>query len=182
MDQILYCSSAKEFVLIKENGEKQPMNGLAQVRVFTDNVNLFNPFLPYRFKGMCYYGLCKKCIENKQQQICKHSKEERSWCGVYTSVDLNYAHSLGYRFKFFEVMQFKDRSSIFRNFITILSSFKMRYSGFPNATDMSLKRKTDFCNEMNFRNEYTKESLKLTPENVLNAPTLRFLTKLLLNR
>ena len=58
----------------------------------------FYPFLPIKHDNKSLCVLCRACMKRKSNVPCDHtSMEDRAWKDHYTTVDLEYALSLGYK-------------------------------------------------------------------------------------
>ena len=158
----------------------EPVRGLMLVRVKPPE-NMWLPFLPYKYGERTYYALCEKCIKSGQQTICKHSDFERSWIQTYCSNEVNYALSLGYRFEIFEIFHYPGSDPLFAKFLALLGSFKIKASGFPSHV-ISPEARQSYCDEINLKNGYDDERLKLTPDNVSRDESKRQFYKDCLNK
>ena len=57
--------------------------------------------------------------------ICR----ERSWIGIYTSIEINYAIKLNYKIlDIFEIFQYSKTEYIFQDFIKVLAHYKIKVS------------------------------------------------------
>ncbi|HEY6435542.1 MAG TPA: DNA polymerase [Ignavibacteriaceae bacterium] len=149
----------------REGETPEPLNGLVQVKIFPKE-NMWLPFIAIRHGLKSYYALCHACVTQSVKTLCPHSREERAWVSTITSSELNYASSIGYEFECYEALQFECSSSLFRSFMEILGSYKIRFSGFPPECD-TLEKKQSYCDRVNRANGYEKNpNLCLTLENV----------------
>ena len=156
---------------INFGAKKVDVNGLVQVQVYPPkSENL--PFLGIKYKLRTYYALCYKCVITNRKSDCNHSDEERSWTSVYVSTEINYASQLGYKFKFFEIYQYPSTAAIFKKTTKVLSSYKIRHSGFPEYVK-TLDEKLNYCDKINKKNNYTEPALILTPDNVVRQEDKR---------
>ena len=61
---------------------------------------LYHPVLPYRVKckqaEKLMFPLCKTCAENKSQNICTHTRNEREIIGTWTTDEISKAVEKGY--------------------------------------------------------------------------------------
>ncbi|CAO4361640.1 unnamed protein product [Caenorhabditis nigoni] len=54
------------------------------------------PLLPGKVDNRLMFFLCRKCAKSKNQHSCRHTDEERSFNGTYTTAELEKALDLGY--------------------------------------------------------------------------------------
>ena len=173
-------ANSEGYFFEEDDGSKEFVNGILQVRVFPPD-NLWLPFLPYKFGDKTFYALCAFCVENSLTDVCTHTESERSWVQTYCSNEVNYALSLGYTFKVYEIFQYEKTAPIFKKILNILGSFKIKYSGFPN-TAITDQQKHDYCAKINEANGYIDDRVKLTIENVKRQENLRQFYKDCLNK
>ncbi|KAF1764582.1 hypothetical protein GCK72_004531 [Caenorhabditis remanei] len=55
------------------------------------------PLIDDKSCGKLVFGLCKICMREENQEDCQHTDDERSFTGVYTTVELHKALGLGYK-------------------------------------------------------------------------------------
>ncbi len=59
--------------------------------------------------------------------ISKIFCRERSFVATYTSAEISYAHTLGYKIlDFFEIYAYKTEGKIFERYMRVLSYFKLK--------------------------------------------------------
>ena len=151
--------------------------GVAQVMILPPT-NVTIPFLPYRVDGKSICGLCVRCMESNICQPCKHSVSERAIVSVYTLAELAFAETVGYKIiRWYEVYAYKEAKPIFKQFLQILGSYKIRNSGFPPHVQ-TFEEKLSYCDGINQKMQFYHEKLQLSPNNVQNNRQLRDAFKL----
>ena len=74
--------------------------------------------------------LCKKCAEEGRQNECKHTDDERSFIGTWTTDEVKVAISKGYRaVKVYEVWHFDEKSDdVFKVYVRRFMKIKLKSS------------------------------------------------------
>ena len=72
---------------------------------------LYHPVLPQRIKVDSYeklvFTLCKTCAETRNQNVCKHTDNQRSFIGTWTTDEVSKALEKGYKIlRIYEVWHF----------------------------------------------------------------------------
>lgn len=98
--------------------------------------------------------------------------EERAWTGCYTSIDINYAASRGYRFYFWEAYHYNQSSYIFEKFFKFLAREKIKYSPVPQGYDLET-----YCKVINKKMNFTG-LLALKPCDICPNAEKRLMSKL----
>ena len=81
--------------------------------------------------------------------------------------ELHYATTLGYEISILECLAYKEKRALFKDFLTVLSNFKLRYMGISaNVTDVDSELQM-----INDLSHYTG-SLALKPEMIQNNRSL----------
>lgn len=160
--------------------------GIVKCRILPPN-QLYAPFLGYKVPSKlvpggyeCIYGLCRLCMIERCNHDCVHSDMERSFSGVWTISEIQYAMTIGYRvLNITEMWEYEGRSDqVFKGFIVpfirekILSSRK----GLVDANDRFTQKGTQIKEylELLTGNEVTTDMFK-------DAPVLRQASKLMMN-
>ena len=130
--------------------------GSAQVTILPPKCCLY-PFLMYRAKNNKVFNtLCKLCCENGTI-LCKHSDTQRALIGCYMLTELTYALKLGYSLlHIHECHVYKESDFILKDFTTILTSMKTRYSNLwsEGSSNQEKQQRCDFLNQkMNLNGE-----------------------------
>jgi hypothetical protein len=126
------------------------------------------------------FVLCIKCAETNQQTKCKHTDEERALEGAWCTPELHHAVKRGYRvLKISEVWQYNEwatgaKDGLFAGYINAWLKRKQEASGWPSWCQ------TDEDKEQYKRQYLEREGVQL--ENVESNPSMRYLSKLFLNR
>lgn len=122
-----------------------PCYGLAQVRVKAPEKEAF-PIISYKQKrtGLKVCPLCRQCCEGNAMYSCKHNNEKRCFLANLTFLEINYAKTLGYEFKFYETYLYDNEkpTRLFEDFATQFNRFCKR---FENAGD---KLRSKFLKQM----------------------------------
>ena len=164
--------------LITENfGDVSDYYGLVKCTVLPPR-DLYHPVLPYRCNNKLVFPLCRSCAEEKQQQPCHHTDEQRSITGTFTTIELEKALEKGYRMiEIQEVWHFEKKSdTLFKQYIDTFLKLKQENSGWPDWC-LSEEDKQRYIQEY-----FEREGVQLAYEHVQKNPGLRSLAKLMLNR
>ena len=108
---------------------------------------------------------------------CRHSEEERSFCGTFTTIEVLKAIEKGYKvLQIHEVWHFAETSSeLFSEYINFFLRLKQESSGWPlwvQTSEDQAKYIDDY---------YKHEGVLLRKEKIEKNPGLRALAKLCLN-
>ena len=150
--------------------------GLIKCKVLPPR-GLYHPILPQRIKVDSYekliFTLCQMCAETMNQNKCKHSDEERSLIGTWTTDEVNEAIKKGYKvLETYEVWHFaKSTDTLFKGYIRRFMKMKLESSKY----DFKTKEE-----EANFKARI-KESLDIDIEKFEFNAGLRAISKLCLN-
>ena len=138
---------------------------------------LYHPVLPLRIKVDNYeklvFPLCKVCAETMNQNECKHTDDERSFIGTWTTDEVNKSLEKGYKvLKTYEVWHFdKTSDDLFKDYIRRFMKIKLESSSY------SFKAKEE---ENSFKARI-KDSLDIDVEKFEFNAGLRSISKLCLN-
>ena len=154
---------------------------------------LFVPVLPFRVRKKTIFGLCRLCSEQNIQPtktfniqqgedlpenltFCFHNSNERSFTGVYTSMELKVAESFGYKIlQVFEIWNFENSSTeLFSDFINTFFKYKLEASGFPPHVT-SPEEKKRYIQKIR-----DTDNIELNPEKITTNNGLRTLSKSIL--
>ena len=104
---------------------------------------------------------------------------ERAWVGVYTSIEIEYALTLGYVLvNVYECYHYNHKDAILAPYMKALSHFKLKYSSYDNQKDENFMQQLDNLNsKMNFKDT----ELELKPNTLQHDSCLREHFKMLLN-
>ena len=169
--------------------KKKPVIAIVHCRIFPPK-DLLHPFLHTVIDGnnvgtLCY--ACAKAVLAPDWQAkdpiykCLHSDLERSFDGSYTSSELAYAFSLGYKFHFFELIVYHEFTQILKPFLSLLGFHKLKHCQFPSHVK-SEEQKADYCKDINTRMDF-KNVIKqeLSPEMITPNEEQRSFYKACLN-
>ena len=150
--------------------------GLIKCKVLAPR-KLYHPVLPQRIKVDSYeklvFTLCKKCAETRNQSKCKHTVDQRSFVGTWTTDEVSKAVDKGYEvLKVYEVWHFaKSTDTLFKGYIRRFMKIKLESSKY------DFKTKDD---EDSFKAKI-KDSLGINVEKFKFNAGLRSIAKLCLN-
>ena len=162
--------------IIRENFE--PISnyfGLIKCKVLAP-ANLYHPVLPVRAKGKLFFPLCKQCVMDNSSE-CRHSEEERSFWGTFTTIEVEKAFEKGYKIvEIHEVWHFENTSSsLFSEYVNYFLRLKQESSGFPEWV------RTPEDQERYIDEYYKHEGILLRKDKIVKNPGLRAFAKLCLN-
>ena len=143
--------------------------GVAYVRILPPR-NLLHPFLIMKHDGKTQYTLCRQCIiDTEIKYPCAHNNKLRALIGTFSSVDINYAISLGYKvLEIYYLINFhKKTNQLFRTTIKPLLELKAQCDG-PSEPAMI----QEYCD--NYKKYY---DIELDPQNVKKNPSLKEIVK-----
>ena len=172
------------------NSEKHDVSwyGLIKCKVVPSKT-LYHPVLPQRIKvvheekerkkkrSIAYeklvFTLCKVCAETRNQNKCKHSDNERSFIGTWTTDEINKALEKGYKvLRTYEVWHFDNSTDdLFKGYIRSFMKIKLESSKY----DFKTKEE-----ETNFKLKI-KKSLDIDIEKFEFNAGLRSISNLCLN-
>ena len=150
--------------------------GLIKCKVVLQK-GLYHAVLPQRIKVDSYekliFTLCKTCAETSNQNKCKHSDNERSLIGTWTTDEVNEAIKKGYKvLETYEVWHFaKSTDTLFKGYIRRFMKMKLESSKYDFKTE---EEKENFKARI-------KESLDIDIEKFEFNAGLRAISKLCLN-
>jgi hypothetical protein len=135
------------------------------------------PVLPARINKKLIFPLCIKCAEMKNQASCEHSDLERQMIGTWTTTELSYALTRGYKLKkIIEVYHYENKTKdLFSEYINLWLKFKQQSDGWPNWVQSEEDKK------IYIENFLKNEGVLLTMNEIEKNPALRFIAKLFLN-
>jgi hypothetical protein len=162
--------------VIRENF--QPISnyfGLIKCRVLAP-AKLYHPVLPVRAKGKLFFPLCKQCVMDNSSE-CRHSEEERSFWGTFTTIEVQKAIEKGYRvLQIHEVWHFENTSTdLFSEYVNYFLRLKQESSGFPDWV------RTPEDQARYIAEYFEHEGIQLRKDKIVKNPGLRAFAKLCLN-
>ena len=155
---------------------KKSWYGLIKCRILAPR-NLYHPVLPQRIKVDNYeklvFTLCKTCVVTRNQNECKHSDNERSFIGTWTTDEVNESIKKGYKvLETYEVWHFaKTSDDLFKGYIRRFMKIKLESSSYNFS---SKEEETSFKTKI-------KNSLDIDIEKFEYNAGLRSIAKLCLN-
>ena len=150
--------------------------GLIKCKVLAPR-KLYHPVLPQRIKVDGYkklvFALCRTCTLKRSQNECKHTEDQRSFVGTWTTDEVAKAVDKGYKvIDVYEVWHFANTSdNLFKGYIRKFMKIKLESSKY----DFKTKEE-----ENNFKAKI-KDSLDIEIEGLAYNPHLRSIAKLCLN-
>ena len=135
--------------IIGMNGK--PITGLIFALIEAPQ-NFEHPFLLHRTSDdRSVATLCAKCAEDQAISPCKHEDVDKFIRGTFTTVELNYALSLGYKIHHvFECWSYEKQEMIFQSFMQLLMRKKVMFSGLPKSCNSENLAQT-YCDKVNAR-------------------------------
>ena len=111
----------------------EPIVGIVQATVLPPE-SIFVPCLPVQSHGKLKFGLCRKCMNTQNPNLCKHSNKDRCITSSWVSTEVDYAISeCGYKLvKVHEFFAYEKQQPFFKNFYTRLARQKIEAQGFPH--------------------------------------------------
>ena len=155
----------------------QKIEGVAHVKIKIKPT--FYPFLQFKCHGKSYCAICYNCVKNENQTSCNCPDDKKGFVGMWTLTELCEAVKNGDEIEeIFEVLAYFQAEPILKEFLDILSSYKIRHSHFHTSDNQELKTICDIINkDMDFKNE----KLKLTPDKLVYNEQARSFYKLWAN-
>lgn len=151
--------------------------GLIKARILPPR-NLEIPLLPVRVgkPAKLLFTLCHTCADKMCFTSCKHSEQQRSFIGTYTTIEIYKAIELGYKIlHLYEVWHYEKWSNdLFKGFIDAFVKIKIAASGFPPDV-ISQNEKEEYV-----KNVSQKENITLAVKEVNKNAGLRSLGKLMI--
>lgn len=184
-----FCSKYGEFfvkhpiVLTPDDTDISKVNGFVHATVLAPS-RLYHPVLPQKINGKLLFHLCRKCAIEKTNIYCDHTDEERSFSGVWSTVELNLALKFNYRIiKIHEMWHFENTMKyvpgispgLFTEFIDHFLKIKQQASGWPHE-NMTNDEKSKYI-----RDYFEHEHVNLDPDSMESNPVMRNLAKISLN-
>ena len=157
------------------------MIGLGLISVLTFPEKLYAPFLLDRINSRSCATLCRTCCEKKNLGVCEHTEKERTLTSTYTIPELNYAHSLGYRFVFHELLLYPGQDFILADYIRFLGYHKLKNSGFGSHQNPSCEQKEEYVQHLNATMNFAKIGKQLTVADITENRSARLFYKMALN-
>ena len=139
---------------------------------------LYIPLLGSKINGKLVCTLCRTCAEMVSSEKCEHNENQRSLVGIWTSLELSKAISLGYQvLNIYEVHHYTQTSKLsekdeglFAQFVNKGLKIKLE------ASDIPEKSKKSFAAEVKVR-----ENIELDIDNMSFRPGRRQLGKTVIN-
>lgn len=139
--------------------------------------NLLHPVLWMKCNKKLIFPLCAQCALLENPDICDHTENQRALRGVYASIEIVKAVSLGYRIlSVDEIWHWEEwRTGLFASYINSLYKYKEESSGWP-ASCTTEEKKQSYLKQMKER-----EGICLDPQHIKKNPGMRSIAKLCLN-
>ena len=165
--EVIIGKDLKEIVVTEDSllFRNQELYGLIFLSIEAPQ-NLEFPFLTERIKdSISVAALCKTCAQEQTLTTCHHQGMQKFITGNYTTQEINYALSLGYKIhQIYEVWHWAKKAPIYKTFMQLLLRKKVMYSGFPD-NHQTESEKESFCSKVN-RTLNLKGSLALKPKDI----------------
>ena len=116
------------------------IHGVLQVTIRPpDSLNI--PVLPKLSKSKLMFGLCSTCMDERKDPPCKHDDSKRDLLDTWTTVEVCYAISKGYKVvRVWEAFYYTTLAPIFKSFYTKLARIKLESEGWPAYANTSAER------------------------------------------
>lgn len=159
------------------------INGIIKCLVLPPK-SLYHPVLPIKMHSKLLFGLCYKCMIDKNCDECEHNDNERSFVGTYIAEELRIAVDKGYKIiEIYEAWEYQmtkydkvtNEGGIFAEYINTFLKIKTEASGYPSWCK-STEDKEKFVQLF-----HEKEGILLEEDSIEKNPGLRSLSKLCLN-
>lgn len=123
-----------------------------------------------------FFTLCTKCAVENCATACPHGESERKFVGIYTTPELVLAKSCGYVItKIYEIWHYENQGDLVPQYNDTFMALKVLNSGWP-VDCKSNELKTRYLLELQ-----TKDNIHIDPHTFVENPTMRLLSKLMLN-
>jgi len=142
------------------------------------------PILPVKFQGKLFFPLCTKCMEEHNEQYCKHNDSERMLKGTWGSPELELALQYNYKIlRIYTVLHYEnsfqgdnpDPSKFFNGYVNDFLKLKIEASGWPSHCDTE-EQKDAYIQEI-----FERENIQLDRDKIKRNNSLRNTIKLFLN-
>lgn len=151
----VYLDKQLEQFEITSEGMRHKKSGLIQLGIVQATVDppesVFLPLLPIMNQNKLIFGLCRTCIDKRQEKFCQHEGAERYLTDVWTVPEIVFALKRGYKLiKIHEALLYEEQAPIFQNFYIGLAKMKLESEMPPSSVDInnpeSLKK---YCEKLN---------------------------------
>ena len=165
-----------DYLDVNSSSFKKPLFGFVKCRVYPPKQLQF-PILPARIHDRLEFVLCSKCADEKSQNDCSHSDEERALVGTFATPELEEALDNGYRIaEIIEILHWDQTSdNLFKPFVLQWLKIKQEASGYPSGCDSELDMQK-------YVEDYEREQgITLDPAQIKFDPIKREMAKRQLN-
>lgn len=166
------------------NNTLRQVHGLIQCTILPPRGGTTDfPCLPLTINDKSLYVLCYACAIVSSQKPCTHSDMERALTSTWTIPEIVYAvHENNYTvLAIFEVYCYFEAVPLFRDFVSVIASMKMRCDGFPHAIEGNPEAEEAYVRELNEAMGFTQEGVVLTRDVMKRNEGTRLYTKTLGN-
>jgi hypothetical protein len=126
--------------------------------------------------------LCNACGQLGSRKPCTHTDDERCLVSTWTVLDILVALGNDYKVvEIYEVYAYFTTAALFRDYISLVSSFKLRYEGIPSDIRGDRAAELEYCRTINEKMGFKTPGIMLTPEMMCANEGQRNHCKTLLN-
>jgi hypothetical protein len=148
--------------------------GLVQATVLPPE-NLYLPVLPVMDNNKLIFGLCRTCISQRNEYLCRHRDDQRYLTDVWTCSEVAYAVEMGYTIvELHEAVIYKTHEKIFEEFYALLAKLKIQSEPLPEDYKDDPEEYARMLNDL-------MPWLNIAPQDFEENPSLRAFAKLLSN-
>ncbi|XP_034250240.1 uncharacterized protein LOC117650752 [Thrips palmi] len=160
-------------------------NEVAKITILPPR-DLYLPVLGYKAKGRLMFPLCRSCVEEDSQELCRHEEpDDRKLTGTWCSPEIKMAVQKGYKiislhelYNYSETMQYDPatgKDGLLSAYVRCFMGLKIQASGWPPHCDSEEKKKQYIEDVRNH------DGISVDASKVEKNPALRTLSKLILN-
>jgi hypothetical protein len=171
-----------------QGDKKRKVHGAIQCKVLppcprTSNaMTVQYPVLPVVIGDKSIRTLCRTCAQLGSREPCAHTDDERCLVASWTILDILCAIAYDYKvLEIYEVYAYFETAPLFRDYISLISSFKIRFEGFPAHVRGNREAEAEYCRRINEKMNFTSPGVLLTPDMMCANEAQRNHCKTLLN-
>lgn len=146
---------------------------------------LYHPVLPLKLHNKLLFILCFTCALTRNNTICSHKDDDRSFVGTYVADELRLAIRVGYKviemynctweYKVLKYDKLKNEPGLFSEYIDFFLKMKTESSGYPDWVQ------NDHDKDKYIADYFEKKGISLEKDKIESNSGFRTLAKALLN-